>query len=498
MRRQLLVAIFPGLAGCAAIEGPRDHVVMFSAAGDAVDPSVGAFSTKATRRLENAGPDDLEPTGAWRDYLDSMFAAARQAGDDPARRRLVVFVHGGLNTPRGTIERANDLLPRMTEDGCYPIFVNWRSSLFSSYFEHLLFVRQGEDWGWWGAPLSPLFLTYDVTKAVILSPFIAAQEIWRFVGTNGGYDSKEQDDADNVGDVLAREWRNWKKGPQTDPPPTPTLRGRDDRSWFERARSVTAMTLTLPIKFVSGPFVVAMGSPAWDVMSRRVHLLLDSPPSARRAPRLSPDDPKKLVPAPPTQFLQFVARLARFQREEAAAGRTWEIDLIGHSMGTMVANGILLADGRTNAGEPSDVPDFGRVVYMAAACSLRDWEASVLPYMLRHGSTRFYQLTLQDKAEDAERNAFDLSPRGSLLAWIDDFLSQPLAPLDQTAGRFRNFMLDYEHVAAGLQRRIHVIEYGFGDDLEAHEPQKHGQFGDLAFWQRKFFDATIADHPRPR
>jgi len=77
---------------------------MFDSDGRAVRPHVGGGSTRASDRVPNADPTAFEPTGEWHDYLERMFASAHARGADPQKRRLVVFIHGGLNTARGTLE----------------------------------------------------------------------------------------------------------------------------------------------------------------------------------------------------------------------------------------------------------------------------------------------------------------------------------------------------------------------------------------------------------
>ena len=473
----------PLFAGCTALEGSREHIVMFDSDGRAVAPYVEGGSTRANDRIPNADSTAFEPTGEWHDYLERMFAAAHAAGADPQKRRLVVYIHGGLNTPRGTLERVNRLLAPMTEDGYFPIFVNWRSSLVSSWFEHLLYVRQGEDWGWWGVPFAPFFLTHDVARAVIRAPFVWTQEVMRLFNTFPGYKSAGQEKADEIGDELVR---GWNGGAPAVPSATPIARDRDVRTGVEVGTSFTSWLLTFPFKLVSGPFVDAFGQPAWEVMSRRVHLLLDSGGEPREG--------KAATRRP--QLLQFSARLARFQREEAALGRDWELVLIGHSMGSMVANGLLLEGTRTPAAATPRVAEFDRIVYLSAACSMRDWEEAVVPYLLRHGQSRFYLVALNDKAEDGERNAYDLSPRGSLLDWIDAFLVRPMAPLDHTAGRFHNFLLAYSRIEADLRSRIHVREFGLGDGFDGKGPQKHGEFDGYEFWQPAFYDPKLAPPSR--
>ena len=62
-----------------------------------------------------------------------------------------------------------------------------------------------------------------------------------------------------------------------------------------------------------------------------------------------------------------------------------EIILIGHSMGTIIANNILARFQEL---------DFRTIVYMAAACTIKDVELVIPPYMQKNPDTTFYSLKL--------------------------------------------------------------------------------------------------------
>lgn len=63
-------------------------------------------------------------------------------------QRILIYIHGGLNSPYGSINRAVQLSDGILAADSYPIFINWQSSLMSSYWEHVWYVRQGEHWGY--------------------------------------------------------------------------------------------------------------------------------------------------------------------------------------------------------------------------------------------------------------------------------------------------------------------------------------------------------------
>ena len=72
------------------------------------------------------------------EQLHQIFTHAREA----KATRIVVFVHGGLNTVVAGRQRVAELVNSMKADGCYPIFINWNSGLWSTVGESLL-VHQG-------------------------------------------------------------------------------------------------------------------------------------------------------------------------------------------------------------------------------------------------------------------------------------------------------------------------------------------------------------------
>lgn len=55
-------------------------------------------------------------------------------GTQPASqpRRLAVFVHGGLNSEQGSIERIRVMAPYFRENGIYPLFITWKTGVMES------------------------------------------------------------------------------------------------------------------------------------------------------------------------------------------------------------------------------------------------------------------------------------------------------------------------------------------------------------------------------
>jgi pimeloyl-ACP methyl ester carboxylesterase len=158
------------------------------------------------------------------------------------------------------------------------------------------------------------------------------------------------------------------------------------------------------------------------------------------------------------------------------------VTLIGHSMGTIVLNEML-----------SSYPELRvtNIVYMAAACSVRDFLHSVIPYMHRNSSVRFFNLTLHPKADAREKNLAGFAPGGSLLEYLDNYLTAPRTELERTLGKWDNALRTYYIIPERLRDRVFIK--GFADDDRAKaKPRKHGEFNDVdvSFWKEGFWTPT--------
>lgn len=170
-------------------------------------------------------------------------------------------------------------------------------------------------------------------------------------------------------------------------------------------------------------------------------------------------------------------RLAERLTEATLSAKT--LTLIGHSMGAIVLNRWL---------EHFPQLSYKALVYMAAACSIRDCASTVIPCLRENPHTQFYNLMLHPRAEQSEFHLADFTPRGSLLEWIDSYFSLPMTFDDRTAGKWENF-LQATHLFDDVRNRVHLKGFGYGprDRDEKNHPTKHGEFTDCAFWQETFW-----------
>jgi len=170
---------------------------------------------------------------------------------------------------------------------------------------------------------------------------------------------------------------------------------------------------------------------------------------------------------------------------------SYDVTLIGHSMGTMVLNEWLRRDLLE-----SKHSFYANIIYMAAACSVRDFGRAVVPYLLQHPQSQFYNLMLHPLADLRERSrGYDLPPRGSLLVWLDSFLTDPQTPLDRTLGRWDNIISATELIPQSVRGQVTLKAFAlapYNDPTPPsgqpdYGPQEHGQFRGRPYWCKAFW-----------
>jgi hypothetical protein len=264
--------------------------------------------------------------------------------------------------------------------------------------------------------------------------------------------------------------------------------------------------ITFPVKLATSPLIDAMGKSAWDNMLRRTENIYPSQlpvTPQKRATRQRGavrEEITGITPALP----YFMKRLTQADPSERL-----QITLVGHSMGTILLD-RLVRDSRLK---------FTNIVYLAAATTIQDFQLQAADYLKKHPDTKFYNASLHPVAESREMNFFDLPPRGSLLEWIDNFLSTPLNVNDRTLGKWDNLFEvnprgHYEideliHGMADKQMNFKAYNAGHGSKPRPpgyqwvppgqtisgawkDMPQKHGDFSDMPFWDPKFWEPETA------
>jgi hypothetical protein len=137
----------------------------------------------------------------------------------------------------------------------------------------------------------------------------------------------------------------------------------------------------------------------------------------------------------------------------------------------------------------SDLPA-NLIVFMAAACSMREFRETTGKYLASHPHIPFYNLSLHPRAELDDVEALGLPVRGSLLVWIDEFFENPKSFGDRTLGTFENIIIAQDLLPDSPS--IHLKAFPVEDGKAVKEqrlylgPQRHGDFDDYHFWQKDF------------
>jgi hypothetical protein len=377
-----------------------------------------------------------------------------------ARRRvpgleLVVYIHGGLNTFGQTNQRVRETKDHILRSGQYPIYISWNSSLLTNYIDHLFKIRRGIRSPILGLVSSPFVLVEDAARSVARIPASLYNVLFGQNSVVISIRTKEEKAA-----VLALEALH-KQGFSIHNSPKGTGLGFWD--W---------VTVVNPLKLVSAPFVDGLGTGAWNSMLRRTDLVLQEDVVVSEAARRN----SQIELASKTAASDF---FDRFQKHFGDV----KINIVGHSMGTIVANNIVAKYGDLK---------FENIIHMAAACRIKDLEYVVAPYLEKNVTTNYYALTLNAYRDISENAYFDVVPRGSLLMWIDQTLGNTNSFQDRTAGFWFNLVRGASTAFSNpsIRSRVHLTQFGIEDEDKG--PQKHGDFGDYEFWNKDFWVGVVA------
>lgn len=458
-------------------------------------------------------------------YLDKLIQSVKTHFGSK-KKQLLLFIHGGLNGQENN-ERAIQLaeqIKKETSNEYYPIFVNWNSALPSSYGEHLTSVRQGKRarWAWM---TSPTYLATDIGRGLIRAPVV-----WRSLVVNDltSWPSNKDNWFFNFFD-LANEERNAKKIGDTlknDPPDKnfhfwlgpqvpPTF-------WKDRVLHSMTTTLTYPFKILSSPWIDALGKSAWENMLRRTDLIFHTEKDFLAHPSRSVAAVSAISKTKYTFCESLFSKqqgllhrkangaLSIFLRKltkeiNAVPPSEWSITLVGHSMGAIIVNHILRDFGTCL---PID-----NIVFMAAASTINSYNDSVFPLLISHrifskdykeGTTeliapKVYHLMLHELAETSETNVLNLPPSGSLLVWIDNFLSAPNTPMDRTSGRFTNLMLSLHTTPEEIRPYITIKRFPGGGSSRGGTregiPRNHSDFAErFRFWEKACWEVPAGNN----
>ena len=483
-------------------------------------------------------------------YLDEMMKQIdRRPVNSDGTRDVVIFIHGGMNQRNGAIERAARLAKEFIENRQYPIFIAWNSAPLSCYGEHMFLVRQGQRRSLLQTiPTSPFYFLADLTRGVSRAPVVWERLIENALTQPAGLFKNTP----HIQRIVYGHAANLylAKAGEHRPHITPTNIRDSDWRGAETIFPAVAHTIFGPTKAIGALLLDTIGTGAWDVMLRRANVLFDSPvrnedfndPKARegdltdrqrivkvtklvqeRKPRERQCETQAAVDRQMSLLLgkgrlstakkvDFHSRsragavellLQRLSKEQKENKRRYSITLIGHSMGAIVSNEMLKRH--------SELP-FDRIVYLAAACSVKDCQDSVVPYLVRRNenghAAKFYNLSLHPVAEVSEAFGGGLGPltpgkavstaagvmlvpQGSLLEWLDGFFTKPMTYEDRRLGKWGTAITSMGIFPEEIRESVYLKMFPVGL-YDRQIPEEHGSFadgkGEVHFWEESFLD----------
>jgi len=471
----LLLLIGAVASGCCTSNGKvrPEHVVVINHKGHPL-----LVNTNGCSKMDADQYDRY--LGKLTQAMRSYAATNGQVGTKRTNE-LVIFVHGGMNRPDVGVKRAVALTDVMLKDDVYPIFVNWNSSFCSSYLEHIWRVRRGNaDYKGWAPLLAPFYFLSDLGGAVLKSPAVFFEGLWR---TRQAipfrrYRTDTQTNALEASVRMLRDHHSSNRHPDT----ISIEVGENSLSTGERWWEFAATTLNTPSRALFAPVYHSFGTPAWNMMLRRVDLMFEDEATSHRGEG-------GFLP-PPGAMQKFARELANFLKSEKANTNYWTVTMIGHSMGGIVTTEFIE---RALMYEP-DFPEIDNIVLMGSAGSQRDFDHAIVPYLRNHTNSVCSVLTLEMQGELWERH-YKVLPQGSLLVWIDDYFSTPNSEIDHTLGRFTNLMLAAHRIPPDVRGRVSFRAFPYGRDELLETPLRHGDFSRTRFWRREFWDVRATSAP---
>lgn len=428
---------------------------------------------------------------------------------NPNRKRILIYVHGGLKGIQGSVDEGIQLakwMERAEERGdaqdYYPILVNWESGMLDAYADHLFRIRQGKEAPVLGPLSAPFYLLADVGRAVFRYPVTMGFQIYR------GLTPVPVPSQAEVATFNAEYY-------------APSLHlqqihlGENKISRFSWPWFKDRATLFFPgiIRFVTTPLLDIFGKAGWDNMIRRKQTVFRKPaefdPKDRTftgeiggiSQQIAGYGPPTVDPilrpeeSNPTGGLAILMEELRNLKKQEGQD-DYRVTLIGHSMGTIILNELL------SLYNTDQDFQYDEIVYLAAACTIKNFEHSVIPYLEQHPTTKFYNLTLHPYGDAREKTFWDVLPRGSLLDWIDDFASNPATFMDLTLGKWNNAIMAFHVIPQTVREQVTLKGFGIEDPLVNNrrsledpekvlktKPQRHGEFNDLdqLFWRLDYW-----------
>lgn len=409
---------------------------------------------------------------------------------DGNKKKILIFIHGGLNSQSKSLKNSVLRKDSILKAGYYPIFINWSTGGPESYIEHLTHVREGVESRKIVRFLYPLTIVSDLISGYARLPYTFFNQSYNDLTTWPRYDTSKTRKSTffpiRYNTIQLYKALDEKyKSPGGDTSQIRVSMGEDTRKKSIKMIKVIPYLVSLPINtFLCLPVVDGLGQPMWQNMKRRSQSLFRSSSEFDiRDFRYDNDLVKNALDASPSGALSiFMDSLCQFLNKDT----TYEITLVGHSMGGIVSDQLLQ--------NYKDKIKIKNIVYMAPANSINSFNVSVLPYLSKYPDSKFHLLCLHPVAENREANMFNLPFKGSLLTWVDNYYEMPASFMDRTLGRWENIMNCTQIIPHDLRGRISIRSFGVGpSDQYSYRcyrrlnPQKHSDFKKMKFWDERFW-----------
>ncbi|MGJ8681662.1 hypothetical protein, partial [Paraglaciecola sp.] len=319
-------------------------------------------------------------------HLDEIVAQMQAHPRDSAtgKRKILVSIHGGLNSISANVKRVEKHYNSALEDGYFPVFISWRSGAITTLYDRYFGVRNGVDRSKWVTiPSAPFYFVSDVLSGVAAIP----ESIWD--QSANFYNSHKNNLSGFYEKDIQIRMRDFDL-----PDIYYTQRGKE-KTPIEQVGYGVRQLIPGVVRVISTPLIEGMADKAWGVMRRRAKTLVyrqqdltyrgvgqhfgGETISGELHQTINCENNGKYFEKDGGNGI--VAQLFRAISELEDI----QITLVGHSMGAIIANDIVNVFPKL---------PFNRIIHMASADSIRNLMEKTRPYLIDNPSTQFYNLML--------------------------------------------------------------------------------------------------------